>query len=289
MLKIFLSLVRWPNLVLIALIQVIVYIRLMDYSQSVLAYVDLAALVMITLLIGASGYIINDYYDVEIDKVNKPEKWIVGNRIRSDYALRWYKLFILCGALLSFLVGYRMHMLLYFPLYLLAVVGLQLYSSRLKCSPLLGNIWVSFFCGGVILIIALPDLIEHRDFVLLPGFWYFIFFAFLTTFYREVIKDLEDMHGDQKQGCQTFVVRYGLKKGKVVALLLASVLLGTLAMWENTMESWVFRTGLFALQGAVIGSSALLWWAKDNTYFHHASTLVKLIMAGGILLLLIPV
>ncbi len=288
MLKAIFSIIRWPNLLLLGLIQGVVFTKLIDWHWSIMNGTDVILLILITMLIGAGGYVINDYYDIEIDKINKPKQWIAGNQLSTGQVLRLYKGLIVAGAILAVSLGVRLDLLIYFPIYLLAVVGLQWYSSRLKCTVLLGNLWVSIFCAGVIVIMALPDLIRKNDEVLKPFFWYYTFFAFLTTWFREIVKDLEDMQGDRQQGCRTLVVWCGEHKGKIVSLVIAVGLIVSLWLWEQQLTSWVFKTGLVVLEGSVVACGAFIWWAKDNTYYHRASQVIKFIMAGGTLLLLLP-
>ena len=287
MIKQFIEISRLPNLLIVAGLQIIVYYRLLNYDQSVVSTVDAYLLVLLTMLISAAGYIINDYYDSDIDRINKPDKWIVGNTISTSLVLNVYKGIIVVGAVLAIWIAVRLNMLLYLPVYLLAVVGLQIYSSRLKCSPFIGNLWVAMFCGSVILIMAVPDLIVRTMDILKPQFWFYICFAFVITFYREIVKDVEDIEGDQLYRCQTFVVKYGKQAGKILALVSAACLFGMLILWETMEYSRNVKFGLVLLQGAVIASAAMFWWAKDNKQVHRASTLIKCVMVGGTLLLLL--
>lgn len=287
MIKQFIEISRWPNLLIVAGLQIIVYYRLLHYDQSIVSVLDAYLLVLLTLLISAAGYIINDYYDSEIDKINKPEKWIVGNTLSTKLVLNVYKGIIVVGAVIAIWIAIRLNMLLYLPVYLFAVVGLQVYSSRLKCSPFIGNLWVAMFCGSVILIMAAPDLIVRTPGILKPQFWFYICFAFVITFYREVVKDVEDIEGDQQYRCQTFVVKYGKKAGRILALIGAVFLFAMLIIWETMEISRNVKWGLLLLQGAVVASAGMFWWAKSNKEIHRASTLIKCVMVGGTLLLLL--
>lgn len=287
MIKQFIEISRWPNLLIVAGLQIIVYYRLLHYEQSVVSTLDAYLLVLLTLLISAAGYIINDYYDSDIDKINKPDKWIVGNTLSTSLVLNVYKGIIVVGAGIAIWIALRLGLLLYLPVYLLAVVGLQIYSSRLKCTPFIGNFWVAMFCGSVILIMAAPDLIVKAFDILKPQFWFYICFAFVITFYREVVKDVEDIEGDQQYRCQTFVVKYGKKAGRILAIVGAVCLFSMLILWETMEYSRNVKFGLLLLQGAVIASAAMFWWAKDNKQIHRASTLIKGVMVGGTLLLLL--
>ena len=137
------------------------------------------------------------------------------------------------------------------------------------------------FCAAVVVIVAMPDwLLENRS-IIRNELWIYGVFAFITTWYREVIKDLEDETGDRNEHCQTFVVRFGLFPGKIVALVLGGILVLALIWWDAGEQNKTVDFGLALLQGAVVASMAFVWWAKDNKYFHHASTIVKLVMLVG--------
>ena len=284
--KHFLSIIRWPNLVLLGIIEVLVFFRLLDWQNSLVGYWDLALLTGVTILLAAGGYIINDYYDRKIDQVNKPRQWIAGNVWSARQVLFLYMLVVLAGLILSVWLALRLELLPYLFLYPAAVTGLWLYSFLLKCMPVVGNLWVSLFCAGVILIVAAPDLIEGRKDVLTNQFWYYMVFAFLTTWYREIIKDIEDVEGDRSQNCKTAVVRWGLNAAKIMAVLLAVIIIVTLLQWESTLSSYTARFCLYLLESGIVASAAFVWWAKNKSYYHTASTTVKLVMLAGTLLLL---
>jgi 4-hydroxybenzoate polyprenyltransferase len=286
--KNFFRIIRWPNLLMIAVIQGMVFYFLMDHMGSMLYLQEAALLIFITVVIGAAGYVINDYYDSPIDSINKPSRWIAGNSWSLPKTLKVYKVLVALGAVLSLVLAYRLEMLIYFPVYVLAVVGLQLYSVRLKCMPVVGNLWVALFCGGVVLIMAVPDLIKGTPDIVYPSFWPYVLFAMLTTLYREVIKDLEDVHGDREYGCKTFIVRFGERAGKFYAFLVAILLWLSLYWWEGLHDSHYAAAGLWIIQTAVIVSMFLIWRAHDYAVFRKASIMVKIIMVAGTLLLLLP-
>ncbi len=287
MLKALLTIIRWPNLLIVGGIQAIVFYTLTAYDQSRMIMPEVLLLIFVTLCITAGGNVINDYYDSDIDQVNRPRSWVVGNTLSKPVVLNIYKAIILIGALGAFLFAFRLHLLLYFPIYLLAVVGLQIYSTHLKCKPVVGNLLVATYCGAVVLIMVVPDILLHNQQIVHPQFWYYIFFAFLITFFREIIKDIEDHTGDQQFKCQTFAVRYGLKNGKILASIAGCIALASLMFWENSQANRWVSLGLVVLQGSVVGALALLWYGKDANYYHKASTLIKLVMVAGTLLLFV--
>src|SRR5690349_12377323 len=110
--KDFFNIIRWPNLLMIVVIQALVFYFLMDHMGSMLYLEEAALLILITLLIGAAGYVINDYYDSAIDKINKPEEWIAGNTWSLTRTLNVYKVLVATGAVLALFLAYRLDMLI---------------------------------------------------------------------------------------------------------------------------------------------------------------------------------
>lgn len=286
MLKIFLHIIRWPNLAMVALIQYLIYLRLLSSDHSLMALNDFICLCLITILIAASGYVINDYYDSDIDSVNRPDRWIAGNTWSKEKVRYAYYVLVASGGLLSIFLGWKLSLIAYVFIYPVAILGLWLYSYRLKCIPVAGNVWVSLFCAGVVVIVALPDWLLSNAEVISVHLWYYTSFAFLTTWYREVIKDLEDVTGDTHASCQTLVVRYGIKTGKIVAIMLGVSLMAALYTWDLLDSGSTLRLFFTILQGAVIASMAFIWWASDRTFFRYASLVVKMVMVAGTSILL---
>lgn len=272
---------------MVAVIQYLIYRRLLSSDLSFMASGDFICLCLITILIAASGYVINDYYDSDMDSVNRPGQWIAGNTWSKEKVRYLYFVLVASGGLLSIYLGWKLSLSTYVFIYPVAILGLWLYSYRLKCIPVAGNVWVSLFCAGVVVIVALPDWLQGNSKVISVHLWYYTAFAFLTTWYREVIKDLEDVKGDTLASCQTFVVRYGMKAGKIFTLVLGVLLMAALYAWDLLDSGSTLRLLFTVLQGAVIASMAFVWWARDSAYFRNASFVVKAVMVAGTSMLLI--
>ena len=287
MLSNFFNIIRWPNVLMVALIQSLIYYQLLITSRSVLGVTGFVLLCIITMLIAASGYVINDYYDASIDRINRPQRWIAGNTWTKKQVLIVYFSLLALGAIISLVLAIRLSMLTYLFIYPMAVAGLWLYSFTLKCKPIAGNLWVALFCSGVVVIVALPDWLSGNEAIISEALWYYIIFAFLTTWYRELVKDLEDVEGDSRSSCQTFIVRYGLLPGKILALILGVILVAALYAWDIQQTGSTVKLIFTVMQGAIVATMAFVWWARDNTYFHHASLVIKGVMLAGTSLLLI--
>ncbi len=287
MLKRFLHIIRWPNLALIALVQLIIFLKVIDSSASALKLPDFILLSLITMIIAAAGYVINDYYDHAIDRINKPKHWIAGNTWKLPGVLNLYKYLVALGAILSIWLAIRLDLLPFLAIYPVAVFALWLYSSALKCKPIIGNLWVSLFCSGVVIIVALPDWIADNHTAVNQHLMYYALFAFLATWFREIVKDIEDREGDRQAGCSTFAVRFGVRSSKVIALVVVAILVGTVYRWAGIQSNTGMEMALTVLQGGIVTSMAFVWWAKDKSYYRIASLLIKIIMLLGTVVLLL--
>ncbi len=297
-----LRLIRFPNLLIVALTQYLLYNRIIlpaldaQQIQPTLLSNPFYLFILVTILITAGGYIINDIKDVKIDLLNKPKQVIVGRKISLATAYWLYFCFNLMGfifALYLALVGNRMALLFIFPV---AVVGLLAYSVFLKKRPLSGNILVSLYCAGVALIVWIA---EQPAIVQLPAptltrvtqlFTYYAVFAFFSTLFREIIKDLEDAPGDAAAGASTIPVAWGTGVAKRIAGAAAGVLLLYLLYFFYALFSQISLAGNIALGILIffIGVALLLLLrAKEIYQYHRLSQLTKWIMLAGILLLFI--
>jgi 4-hydroxybenzoate polyprenyltransferase len=287
MIKPLIQLIRLPNLLLVGLIQSLIYHRLLHEENSVMNWGDLFLLSITTMMVAAAGYVINDYYDAKIDSINRPGHWIAGNTWTMKRVLNTFFILSILGGVLAIILATRLSLLPYLFLYPLAVAGLWFYSYALKCKPILGNVWVSLFCAGVVVLVALPDVFHGHSEVVKMELWYYAAFAFLSTWYREVVKDLEDVEGDRAADCKTFVVRFGMMKGKIMGGVIALILLVSLLIWEVSYTDSTQRLLFTVLEGSIVASFAFAWWAKEPVYFHRSSLMIKGIMAAGTLMLIL--
>lgn len=300
-----LRLIRFPNLLIVALTQGLLYFALLrpvllrSGVSPVLTTSQFVLFILVTVLLTATGYIINDLIDLETDQLNKPDRVIIGRSIPRASAIRLYVVLGVAGLLLAFYLGLTAGRLALVSLYPLSFSLLLLYSTHLKREALLGNIVVALFCGGVAAVIWLAEQSSlHQLFRVdpLPArqvqtllIWYTVF-AFLSTLYREIIKDMEDAEGDARTRCQTAPIRWGMATTKIitgtVGLALLFFLLWQGWQWRSWFSSWVL---LFLFMGLVLPmliSFYLLAFAKNRQQFHRLSTLVKVIMLNGLLLIL---
>ena len=164
----------------------------------------------------AAGNVINDYFDYQIDLINKPERPIPSGRISLKNGRNYGYLLFLLGTICGFLISYLTNNWIPFIIVLIADVILYLYAYTLKATPLIGNLAVGFMTGfGFVFggyTLNNPTIISTS---ILLGF-----FAFVMTTARELVKDIEDMEGDKSEGAKTLPILYGEKITSVLAFIL---------------------------------------------------------------------
>ncbi|WP_422360684.1 geranylgeranylglycerol-phosphate geranylgeranyltransferase [Reichenbachiella sp.] len=207
-----LRLSRFNNLVIIFITQYAGAIFLLNSDQPVwfvVGDVKFFVLVLSTVIIAAAGYYINDYYDIKIDLINKPERVIVGNTIKRRPVMIAHTtlnaLGILLGAIVSLWIG---------VINLTCAFLLWWYSNQLKRLPFIGNFVVALLTGSTLLVL----LVYYRSLDLLT--MVYALFAFGITLIREIIKDIEDMEGDANYDGLTLPVVLGLRKTKIILFVI---------------------------------------------------------------------
>lgn len=275
------GLVRWPNLAIMLLSLVLVRALLLPGQPlRVLLAPRFGLVVLAALLVAAAGYIINDYYDVKIDAINRPARLVVGRVLRRRHAMLAHVLLSGVGVLLALAMSWAVG-----AVTLGAALLLWGYSARFKRLPLVGNVTIATLTAALVLLPEL-QLRTGREAV-----WLYALAAFLLTVVREIVKDLEDMRGDAHHGCQTLPLVWGVARSKAVAgfflLCLAGLVLGAagqLLAWGR----WGLAAWLLALVLLPLGWLArLLWRADRRAHFRQLSAWCKGIMLAGVLSMLL--
>ncbi|MBN8836355.1 MAG: geranylgeranylglycerol-phosphate geranylgeranyltransferase [Sphingobacteriia bacterium] len=299
----FFRLIRWPNLVFIALTQVLFFYAIVQSSlhpwQSTLfSNKYIALLTLAYILIAAGGNIINDYFDLNIDIINKPDKLVVEKFISRRWVIILHFVTSLSGILIGGYLSKQMGQWLIFLSCIVSVLLLFLYSASLKKKFLIGNILVSALTAWVILLITLlefapfkqmPEHIAMYRRIMRLGIVY-TSFAFIISLIREVIKDMEDVEGDRRYGCTTMPIVWGINATKVflavwLVVLTASLIL--LQLYSLTFGWWLsIAYSLFFLILPLIWILKKLQKAQSKKDFHSLSNMVKLVMFAGILSML---
>ena len=277
------TLVRWPNLLMmllcLALVRAGLLLPELPLRQSLLAP-RFGLLVLATLLVAAAGYIINDYYDVKIDAINRPDRLVIGRVLNRRAAMLAHLVLSGTGVLLA---GW-LH-----PVLGLVVLGTALllwgYSARFKRLALVGNLSIATLTAALVVLPELQwQLAGHPAH---GAVWPYALAAFLLTVVREIVKDVEDMRGDAQHGCRTLPLVWGVARTKWVA----GFFLGCLALLAFGATSSLLRGGLWPLGLWLLvlvllplaQLARLLARADRRRHFHHLSTWCKAIMLAGVL------
>ncbi len=265
-------LTRFWNLVIIAFAQFFAAAFLLDLHLSVFRDWHLFALSISTLLIAAAGYIINDYYDIKIDLINKPDRVVIGKSITRRYAILFHTFISSTGILLGVVVGWKIGAINF-----LCVFLLWLYSNNLKRQPFIGNLAVAVLTGlSIDMINLLYNL--HNTLVII-----YSLFAFFMTLVREIVKDMEDMKGDTTFGCRTLPIVWGIRKTKnllYVIILFFAIEVIAINKYYLLMPAYYFILILFFPLAILIFR---LIRADTKKEFYQLSQLCKLILLMGIM------
>lgn len=300
----FLRLIRFPNLIIVALTQFLLqYLILVPAFRAAgvepaLDVLHFSMLVLSTLIIAAGGYIINDIVDYDIDVINKPERVIINRQLSMRQAYGLYYGLSLLGFFISLYLAFYVQNLPLVLIYPAAVLLLWSYSTYFKQRVLIGNVIVSIFCAFVAGIVWFAERhtfaeLQQQD---VPLAWhvqlvlsFYLSFAFLSTMFREIIKDMEDVKGDDTLHCRTLPIVFGIRRAKWVAAFFGFVLL--LGLFYLSALLWTYSQ-LFQLAFMTLGIIAplvtalyLLKTATTSSEFKWLSTLSKFIMLTGLILL----
>jgi 4-hydroxybenzoate polyprenyltransferase len=256
-------------------------------------------LVLVTVLIAAAGYIINDHFDVNTDRKNKPGRNMLEGKISVRKALRAYYVLngiaVIAGFYLAWIAG-SFQLGLIFP----AIIGLLwFYSSRYQRQPFWGNFIVSMLSAMVILIIWLFGffmLLRNSDeFISVLNLfdsintyvWGYALFAFIISMIRELLKDIQDIKGDMPMGYRTLPIIWGTKSVKVIVEVLILICISLLAV----AQAYLYNKGmelpfwylLVAVQTILVYLLYQVFRTKTSENFGFLSNTAKVIMVAGIL------
>ncbi|MEP6616761.1 MAG: geranylgeranylglycerol-phosphate geranylgeranyltransferase [Ginsengibacter sp.] len=299
----FLRLIRGLNLLFILLTQCLFYYIVLPFvyatngsgQKPYLSQMDFLLMVAASICIAAAGYIINDYFDLNIDLVNKPDKLIIEKHIKRRWAIVFHVFLSMAGLVLSCYVGWHIHNL-YIPVFnLLCIAALWFYSTTFKQKILVGNVIISLLTAWVILVITIAEYNFIRGVASqsLPGSrllkvsFIYAGFAFVISLVREVVKDMEDMDGDAKYGCRTMPITWGIPASKVFAgvwlvVVIADVVI--IQFYALHLGWWLSSFYSFALiVFPLIVITKKLYEAQTGLHFHIISRIIKFVMLTGII------
>ena len=308
--KNFLKLIRWKNilvimLTMIAMRQLVIFPVFANYSINVMFPDWIFYLMMLaTVLIAAGGYVINDYFDLKIDRVNKSDKVIVGIEVPRRKAIALHIWLNVVALIVGIVVAVAAHRWWYFFIFLGAFVALWIYSRDLKKCTFWGNLLIAMLSGIVPLLVGMTEYFAVADSI---SYWdishiravkmsmqviiFFSAFAFIYTLMREIIKDCEDIEGDMENDVRSIPVRIGLKKTNYIICVLAVISVASVCFfWYKYLAQTMFfmyetvpQVYLYAavmIPTLIVGIASLFGTSKRKYSF--LSGFVKLIMVLGI-------
>ena len=299
----FLNLIRWKNLLMIALMQYLIkYALLLPFGEShgvliTLSDFNFFLLVLATVCIAAGGYAINDVYDVGTDKINKPNRLIINRHITENNATTIFMVLNIIGVGLGFYLANGIGKSGFIAIFFIASALLYIYSSSLKQIAVVGNIVVSIVVSLSILLVGIFELIppmhsnnEAVQTTFLKIILDYAVFAFMINLVRELVKDIEDIEGDRKAGIQTLPVILGEKRTNKIVFILSLIPILSITYYVITYlfkQQLVVGYFLILVIAPLIYVSIKLFNAEQKAQYKHISLILKLVMFTGMLSLLL--
>ncbi len=260
------KIIRWKNLIIISLSQIFIKFFFIDFfvQKDQLLDENFVILLIVTILIAASGYIVNDIYDYKLDQINKPEKVVLGKFLKSRDAIIIYMLFNSLAIALSIFLCIKINQEIYILIFLLIIYCLWLYSKKLKKYKIIGNILIAFFISLSILnvpVFSCKNILSDDRFFVFLIISIFSVLAFLVNLKREIIKDIEDIEGDKMHKVRSLPTTFGTKKAKLVTIIIGIILMFAIS-YIITFQILILKSDLFLDIGGNQFSDPQIWGAN---------------------------
>lgn len=310
----FLRLIRWQNLLIVMLTMLLMRYGVIGPLISKIGVVLIdgtgeetpmllqfpwyyfALLVIATIFITAGGYVINDYFDIQTDLINKG-KVIVGTKIPRRQAMMWHNIFNIAGVATGFYISWQTGYIWLGTIFLVVSGLLYFYSASYKRQFLIGNIIVAALTAMVPLLVVFyewPWLYKYYSVnaIKMPDisfvfYWSggFALFAFITTLTREIIKDIEDFEGDVAYGRNTVPVIIGVLSSKIVSVCLIIITIALLFLvWYffiNDTITLAYLSVFIVLPLLYVIYKVVM--SRNKHHLQSAGNIMKLAMLTGIL------
>ena len=301
-------LVRWGNLLFLgALVWVMekwVAVPILNaaaYGEQMPWYI-LLLLEIAVILIAAGGYVINDYFDVKIDRINRPDAVIVTRTISKPAAMRLSICLSAAGAACGILEAILLRSMTIGILFVIVPGLLWFYSSSYKRLFMIGNLTIALLAAVTPMLVAITNvaILQLRFETILPYIslphdlyaWLggFALFAFLLTWIREIIKDMQDQMGDRELECHSMPVVWGDLWTKVFVTALIILTLAIIGhIWYHLLPfpiGWTSLSTRYIALGIVVpllSAIWLLWSAKIPSDYKSSQQVIKFAMLIGML------
>ncbi len=295
---------RWKNLLITALTMVLLRYTVISPVLNIsgiglqTGLFTFLKIISATLFIMAAGYVLNDIHDISIDAINHPDSMVVGSKISVPSAMTIYYIINVCGILLGLWAAIDTGYYKLSLIFIVAAAMLWYYATSYKRKFLSGNLSIAFLTSLVIITVWLFEyyhllhnpVIYGQAIKIIPMFTSlclgFALFAFIITLLREILKDVEDMQGDEAEGCKSIPIKWGIvftKKLVMVLVIVTMILLGFAQYYlykrsvsEAAMYYFVVQFMLYYLIQQVEKS-------ENQEDYKFSTNLAKFIMLAGIL------
>lgn len=310
----FFRLIRWQNLLLVIATMVLmryaviepvigkINVVLVDGNTGLIPmtlkfpWYDFIFLVLATVFITAGGYVINDYFDIKTDLINRGEV-IVGTKVPRRQAMKWHSILNIVGVGLGFYISWKAGYFWMGMLFLIVSGLLYFYSASYKRQFLVGNLIVAMLVATVPMLVVLYEWPALYRFYAVKAmsppqlgilFWWvggFALFAFLATLAREIIKDIEDFEGDMAYGRNTIPVVTGTVTARIISvcIIIITVVLLYLAWYFFLNDKITLIYFSVALVLPLLLTIYFLISGQERRQLHKASSFMKVVMITGIL------
>jgi 4-hydroxybenzoate polyprenyltransferase len=295
-LKAIATLIRLPNLVFLLLSQLFIG-HVVQTSCANLAALKISAThfllnAIATTLIAAGGYIINDYFDIKIDEVNKPKRVTIEILFKRRHIMIAHILINILAFAIALYIAIIAGHISYALVHLFCIAILIIYSAYLKRKPFAGNVAVALLTFlSVLMPIIMSRAYIHCGRLLLHNLLFVAGYAFMLTLIREIVKDIEDYKGDEADGCRTLPIVIGINKCKQILYLLSVltlilIVIHSVVAYYHLHHTWWRSLHLLPIAAGIIAFVLLLNKANKFAHFKALSRLLKVITFWGVIIVL---
>jgi 4-hydroxybenzoate polyprenyltransferase len=287
----FFNLIRWKNLLLITYVLFLIKFLLFSSLNTItnLNTFQFLLLWLSIIFITTAGYIINDVKDFKTDAINKPKSVIINKTLSIEKAKRWYFFINTIGIIIGVIFSFQIKNPTVALIFIFTSLLLNWYSNYLKSKPLVGNILVSFLVAFSFVLLAILD-INYSIKSLAQNFVVMVIYglgivAFFITLIREIVKDIEDIKGDNLLNMKTLPIILGIDRTKKIAVYISVILILFLIYIVSNISNNYIWLNIYLIVTCILPLlyiSIKLWKIKSYKKINKLSTLLKLIMFFGV-------